>query len=88
MAVGTIDEYAKILDDWRGEVVGELDALIRRAAPGATGSIKWAQPVYELHGPYAYVKAFSSAVNFGFWRGSDLSDRRARLRAPATGCGT
>ena len=25
MAAGTIDEYAKALGDWRGEVVGELD---------------------------------------------------------------
>lgn len=74
MAATTIDEYTKGLGDWRGEVVGELDALIRRAAPNATGSIKWAQPVYEQDGPFAYLKAFSTTVNFGFWRGADLSD--------------
>jgi hypothetical protein len=71
---GTIDAYAKDLDDWRGEVVRELDALVRKAAPKANGTIKWAQPVYEQNGPFAYVKAFTSAVNFGFWRGADLSD--------------
>ena len=74
MAAESIDAYAKSLDDWRGDVVREIDALVRKAAPGATGSIKWAQPVYELQGPFAYVKAFTSAVNFGFWRGADLSD--------------
>ncbi len=74
MAVRTIDEYAKSLGDWRGQVVEELDALIRQAVPGATGSIKWAQPVYEQDGPFAYVKAFSNAVNLGFWRGVDLDD--------------
>lgn len=74
MAAPTIDAYAKALDDWRGDVVRELDALVRKAAPKATGTIKWAQPVYEQNGPFAYVKAFSSAVNFGFWRGADLSD--------------
>jgi hypothetical protein len=74
VAAPTIDAYAKGLDDWRGDVVRELDALVRKAAPKATGSIKWAQPVYEQNGPFAYVKAFSSAVNFGFWRGTDLSD--------------
>jgi hypothetical protein len=79
MAAGTIDEYAKGLGDWRGEVVKELDALVRRAAPKATGSIKWAQPVYEQDGPFAYVKAFTKAVNFGFWRGADLTDPDARL---------
>jgi hypothetical protein len=79
VAAGTIDEYAKGLGDWRGEIVGELDALIRQAAPKATGSIKWAQPVYEQDGPFAYIKAFSKAVNFGFWRGADLSDADGRL---------
>ena len=74
MATPTIDAYAKALNDWRGDVVRELDALVRKAAPKATGTIKWAQPVYEQNGPFAYVKAFSSAVNFGFWRGADLSD--------------
>lgn len=74
MAAESIDAYAKDLDDWRGDVVRELDALVRKAAPGATGSIKWAQPVYELQGPFAYLKAFTSAVNFGFWRGADLTD--------------
>ena len=74
MAAESIDAYAKSLDDWRGDVVRELDALVRTAAPGTTGSIKWAQPVYELHGPFAYVKAFTTAVNFGFWRGADLRD--------------
>ena len=79
MAAGTIDEYTKDLGDWRGEVAGELDALVRRAAPQATGSIKWAQPVYEQDGPFAYVKAFAKAVNFGFWRGTDLTDPDGRL---------
>lgn len=74
MAAESIDAYAKDLDDWRGDVVRELDALVRKAAPGATGSIKWAQPVYELQGPFASLKAFTSAVNFGFWRGADLTD--------------
>jgi hypothetical protein len=74
VAAESIDAYAKSLDDWRGDVVRELDAMVRTAAPGTTGSIRWAQPVYELQGPFAYVKAFASAVNFGFWRGADLSD--------------
>jgi hypothetical protein len=74
VAAESIDAYAKSLGDWRGDVVRELDALVRKAAPGTSGSIKWAQPVYELQGPFAYVKAFTTAVNFGFWRGADLSD--------------
>jgi len=47
--------------------------------PAAAGSIKWAQPVFEDHGPFCYVRAFASHVNFGFWRGADLPDPEGRL---------
>jgi hypothetical protein len=76
---GTIDEYVKGLDDWRGQVVEALDSLIRQAAPKASGSIKWAQPVYEQEGPFAYIRAFERTVDFGFWRGIDLSDPKGLL---------
>jgi hypothetical protein len=55
----------KGLDDWRGQVVEALDSLIRQAAPKASGSIQWAQPVYEQEGPFAYIRAFERSVNFG-----------------------
>jgi hypothetical protein len=79
VAPSTIEEYIEGLGDWRGEVVRAVDALVRKAAPDASASIKWAQPVYEQDGPFAYVKAFGSSVNFGFWRGTDLSDPDGRL---------
>ena len=79
MAARSIEEYAEGLGDWRGDVVGAIDRLVRNAAPKANASLKWAQPVYEQGGPFAYVKAFGSSVNFGFWRGTDLSDPDGRL---------
>ena len=83
MAAGTIEEYVAGLPDWRGEVVGEIDRLVRKAAPEAKASIKWAQPVYEQSGPFAYMKAFGSTVNFGFWRGTELTDPDGRLEGNA-----
>ncbi len=71
----TVDGYIGGLSDWRGEVVASIRALIREAAPDATEAIKWAQPVYEVNGPFAYIKAFANHVNFGFWRGADLADK-------------
>ena len=47
----TIDGYADALTDWRGEAVRSAAAAIRAAAPEATGTIKWAQPVFESNGP-------------------------------------
>src|SRR5262245_34806430 len=75
MAAKTIDEYiASLGGDWRAEVVTELRRVVDTAAPAATSTIKWAQPVWESNGPFAYVKAFSRSVNIGFWRGSQLDD--------------
>jgi hypothetical protein len=70
----TVESYIAGLRDWRGEIVAALHKLIREAAPDATASIKWGQPVYELYGPFAHVKAFTRHVNFGFWRGAELLD--------------
>ena len=74
MAAKTIDEYISELDDWRADTVRRLRTLVDEAAPGATSSIKWAQPVWESNGPFAYVKAFPRSVNLGFWRGAQLDD--------------
>jgi hypothetical protein len=70
----TVDEYIAGLEDWQAEVISSLRALVHEAAPEATESIKWAQPVYDDHGPLVYMKAFKNHVNFGFWRGSELPD--------------
>ena len=32
-----------------------------------------------MNGPFAYVKAFRSSVNIGFWRGVQLEDRNGIL---------
>ncbi|MGD2105352.1 MAG: DUF1801 domain-containing protein [Anaerolineae bacterium] len=70
----TVDGYIAGLGDWRADVVSRLRDLITEAAPNASESIKWAQPVFEDNGPFSYVKAFKNHVNFGFWRGVDLTD--------------
>jgi hypothetical protein len=76
----TVSEFVKKLGDWRGEVVSELRSLIKSAAPEATESIKWGQPVYEAAGPFAYINAFKRHVNFGFWRGAELLDPKGMFK--------
>ena len=66
-----VDEYVKSLAPEQAKIVSTLRALIRKAAPQAQESFKWAQPVYEANGPFAYIKAFKMNVNFGFWRGDN-----------------
>lgn len=79
MAEKTVDAYVDGLDGWQKEAAVQLRGIIRNAAPEARESIKWAQPVYELGGPFCYFKAFKSSLNFGFWRGVDLDDPKGLL---------
>ena len=74
MAKKTVDEYIAGLEEWQAEIVSGVRKIVLEAAPEALEAVKWAQPVYESNGPFAYIKAFKSNVNFGFWRGIDLSD--------------
>ena len=75
MAAKSIDEYvASLGGDWRSETVASLRRIVDAAAPDASSTIKWAQPVWESDGPFAYVKAFGRSVNIGFWRGAELDD--------------
>ena len=75
MAAKTIDEYiAGLGGDWRSAAVDRLRTIVDTAAPEASSTIKWAQPVWESNGPFAYIKAFGSSVNIGFWRGAQLED--------------
>ena len=56
-------------------LVEELRALVKRAAPGASESIKWGMPVYTLNGMLCYIKPHPEYVRFGFYdQGVHLDD--------------
>ena len=81
MPAKTVDAYVAALPAGQQEVVAALRRLVLASAPWASESIKWAQPVYEDHGPFAYIKAHRSHVTFGFWRGLELQGGRAILES-------
>src|SRR5690349_17496540 len=68
-AAATVEGYLAAIPGELGEVAARLRTLIREAAPSAEERIKWAQPVYEENGPFAYLRAARRHVTFGFWRG-------------------
>lgn len=80
----SVDAYVKSLPPEQAEIVSVLRQLVRAAAPTASEAFKWAQPVYEENGPFAYIKAFKSYVNFGFWRGVDIPDPENLLQGGGT----
>ncbi|MHC4184169.1 MAG: DUF1801 domain-containing protein [Planctomycetota bacterium] len=80
MAEKTVYSYIAGLEGWKGEIVAKVRQIVLKAAPEAKESLKWAQPVYESNGPFAYIKAFKNDINFGFWRGVDIKDQEGLLQ--------
>jgi hypothetical protein len=80
MKARTVDEYVKGLPAEQAAIVTALRELVRGAAPRATETFKWAQPVYEHNGPMIFIKAHKAHVNFGFWRGAELTDSHGLLQ--------
>ena len=80
MAAKTVDEYIDGLEGWKSDVAARVRNVVTNTAPEAKESIKWAQPVYEINGPFCYMKAFINSVNFGFWRGIDIDDPKGLLQ--------
>jgi hypothetical protein len=76
----SVDDYLAKVAPWQRMVIEKLRIVVRDAAPNALESIKWGQPVYEHKGPFAYIKAHAAQVNFGFWRGAELSDDKRMLQ--------
>ena len=75
-----VDAWVKAkVSGWQAEMVERLLRLARAAAPEASVTIKWAQPVFEQNGPFAWIKPAKAHVTFGFWRGAELSDKRGAL---------
>ena len=62
-------------------IVGQMILRsIEHAAPEAKASVKWAQPVFEHQGPFAFFKAYGNHINLGFWRGAELQDEHGILQ--------
>ena len=80
MSEKTVDRYIEGLEKSKGEIVTKVRQIILDASPNIKESIKWAQPVYESNGPFAYIKALKNDVNFGFWRGIDIVDPKEILQ--------
>jgi hypothetical protein len=68
------DYIAARLSGWQADVASRLVKIVQAAAPEAAAVIKWGQPVFEAHGPFAYMRGSKNHLTFGFWRGAELSD--------------
>jgi hypothetical protein len=69
-----IDERIKELDDWRGEMLGRLRALVREADPEVIEEWKWNVPVWSHDGLICTGETYKTAVKMTFPRGATLKD--------------
>jgi len=69
-----IDARIKELQDWRGETLARLRAVIRSADPGVTEDWKWNIPVWSCNGILCTGETYKKAVKLTFAKGASLKD--------------
>ena len=70
-----IDERIEDLDDWRGEMLSRLRALIHEADPDIVEEWKWrGVPVWEHDGMICTGETYKNYVKMTFAKGAALED--------------
>jgi hypothetical protein len=75
-----IDERIAELDDWRGETLGEVRAIIHEADPDIVEEWKWAKAtspgvaVWAHGGGVCTGEIYKSVVKLTFFKGASLED--------------
>lgn len=80
-----IDARIAELDDWRGEALARVRALIHAALPGVTETFKWNVPVWESDGILCTGETYKAAVKLTFARGAEIDDPSGLFNASLTG---
>ncbi|MBC7894442.1 MAG: DUF1801 domain-containing protein [Cytophagaceae bacterium] len=62
------------LGDWRGETLGKVRALIKKAVPDVVEEWKWETPVWSHDGIICTGEAYKKAVKLTFAKGASLKD--------------
>jgi len=69
-----IDARIRELDDWRGETLARVRALIRQADPDVVEEWKWGIPVWSHAGIVCTGETYKKAVKLTFAKGASLED--------------
>lgn len=85
----SVQAYLNALPEPQQQITDKLLPIIEAALPGS-GALYQGHPVWSVgekpgKSPVCYVKAYSSYVTFGFWKGQMLPDPSGRLDAGARG---
>ncbi|CAJ0773567.1 DUF1801 domain-containing protein [Ralstonia chuxiongensis] len=69
-----IDARIAELDDWRGEMLARLRAIVRAADPDVVEEWKWSVPVWSHHGLICTGEAYKQTVKMTFAKGASVPD--------------
>src|SRR5262245_19852723 len=75
-----IDEKIRDLGDWRGDTLGKVRGIIKKADPDVVEEWKWAKatnpgtPVWSHHGDICTGETYKSVVKLTFFKGAALND--------------
>jgi hypothetical protein len=70
-----IDARIEELDDWRGDMLSRLRALIKKADPEVAEEWKWrGTPVWSHHGLICTGETYKNVVKMTFAKGARLKD--------------
>src|SRR5579859_4705100 len=69
-----IDARIEALDDWRGEMLRRLRALVREADPEVVEEWKWGVPVWSHDGIICTGETYKNVVKMTFAKGAALKD--------------
>src|SRR5258707_15456007 len=82
-AAQQINAIIKKYDDWRGEMLSRLRALIKQADPALVEEVKWKKPsrpegvpVWSHDGIVCIGEALKNAVRLTFPKGAQLKDSK------------
>jgi hypothetical protein len=87
-----IDDIIKSADNWRGELLAELRAIIRQADPELVEEVKWKKPskpegvaVWSHDGILCVADLLKNAVRLTFPKGAQLQDPKKLFNTRLTG---
>jgi hypothetical protein len=80
-----IDGRIKELDDWRGDTLARLRALIKEADPGVVEEWKWGGPVWSHDGLITTGESYKSVVKLTFAKGAQLKDPKKLFNSSLEG---
>jgi len=85
-AASLIDARIRDLDDWRGEMLARLRALIKAADPGVVEEWKWrGTPVWSHDGLICTGETYKQVVKMTFAKGASLPDPAGLFNASLDG---